>query len=364
MVGGSIAKASCPSFSRVVTVKTTFTRISNLHRLQQLAKSLGDSHSTQAYKLAASLTYTGQQRLATGGVAVNTWSSQVADAFDNSSLTVEEGVSTTIGMPQSAEFPVASGQQAKCVFVFSTVQLSTPATATVAFLFDRDGATSWVTSMTAQYQASSYSNIDTIVTFSRSGSRAGGHTSASMPACAPAWALPLHPAEWPDGFLLERRLRPTAMWPAPARSYRHVAATGDGWQRYRHWRAAGRWPAQQRVAAAVAGASRCRLLQVLQPEMELLQRLHHQAAQQLHQQVRPGQLHLHEQGGGPGPAAQQAAARPAASACKASIAAAAQAIAAAAQAIAAAAAPKTSSPAAHKAAAPAKAQHRLTCQNA
>jgi hypothetical protein len=50
----------------------------------------------------------------------------VADVFDSNSLTGEEGETTTISVPQSAEFSIASGQEAKCAFVFSTVELNNP----------------------------------------------------------------------------------------------------------------------------------------------------------------------------------------------------------------------------------------------
>jgi hypothetical protein len=48
---------------------------------------------------------------------------QVADVFDNSTMTAETGVSTTISVPQSAEFAITDGKQAKCQFTYSTINL-------------------------------------------------------------------------------------------------------------------------------------------------------------------------------------------------------------------------------------------------
>ena len=74
--GGSIAKASCPAFSQTVTEKAAYTGVTNIQRLQLLAKTFGDQQPTQAYKLAASLMYADQNKLA-GDATINTWSGQV-----------------------------------------------------------------------------------------------------------------------------------------------------------------------------------------------------------------------------------------------------------------------------------------------
>jgi hypothetical protein len=171
--GGGITKASCPTFQKQVTVKTSYTKITSLQRLQQLAKSFGDQQSTQAYKLATSLVYAGEGKLDSGEARAMVWNGQVADVFDKNTLTVEEGVSTTIST-QPTEFPIASGLEAKCNFIYSTVRLQIPFTATAAFLFDASGATSWVTSFPAQYEASSYTDIQTVVTFTKSSGQRGG----------------------------------------------------------------------------------------------------------------------------------------------------------------------------------------------
>jgi hypothetical protein len=123
-----------------------------VHRLQQLASAFGDMQKTQAFTWATSLSYAGQKRLDSGEVSTNAWNNNVADIFDSSALTTEQGVSTTIGVPTSAEFAIGNNQKAQCAFVFSTVQLSIPYTATAVFLFDAEGTTSWATSFAAQYE--------------------------------------------------------------------------------------------------------------------------------------------------------------------------------------------------------------------
>jgi hypothetical protein len=75
--GGSVSKASCPAFKQTVTKTTSYTKISKVQRLQQLAEAFGDTQGTQTYKLAASLMYAGQAKLDTGGTSTNTWSSNV-----------------------------------------------------------------------------------------------------------------------------------------------------------------------------------------------------------------------------------------------------------------------------------------------
>ncbi len=89
---------------------------------------------------------------------------QVPDVFGSSSLTTDAGVTTTISV-NATEFPVSNGQEAKCLFTFSTIDLVIPYTATARFLFDAKGATSWYASFEAQYQAASYTRISTVVTF-------------------------------------------------------------------------------------------------------------------------------------------------------------------------------------------------------
>ena len=99
--------------------------------------------------------------------------------FDSSAITTEVGKSTTISVPQSPEFSISDGKQAKCQFVYSTINLAIAYTAT-AFLFDADGATAWVTSFAAEYQAASYTNIETVVTFTNTGGRAGELSGAEQ----------------------------------------------------------------------------------------------------------------------------------------------------------------------------------------
>ncbi len=96
--------------------------------------------------------------------------------FGSSSLTTEAGVTTTISV-NATEFPVSNGQEAKCQFTFSTIDLVIPYTATARFLFDAQGATSWTTSFAAQYQAASYTRISTVVTFVDAASRRAGKSS-------------------------------------------------------------------------------------------------------------------------------------------------------------------------------------------
>ncbi len=91
----------------------------------------------------------------------------------NASALTEEGKSTTISVPQSAEFSISDGKQAKCQFTFSTIKLQVPYTAKAAFIFDAEGATSWVNSFAASYQAASYTDISTVVTFSAGGKTGG-----------------------------------------------------------------------------------------------------------------------------------------------------------------------------------------------
>ncbi len=115
---------------------------------------------------------------------------QVADVFEaNASALTEEGKTTTISVPQSAEFSISDGKQAKCQFTFSTINLQIPYTATAAFLFDAEGATSWVTSFAASYQAASYTNIETVVTFT-----AGGKTGGRRLQCRLARSCSLAPS--------------------------------------------------------------------------------------------------------------------------------------------------------------------------
>jgi hypothetical protein len=76
VVGGTINKANCPSFSQTVTTKSSFSKVTDIQRMQQLSKTLGDAQSTQAYKLAASLMYADQNKLA-GDATINQWNGQV-----------------------------------------------------------------------------------------------------------------------------------------------------------------------------------------------------------------------------------------------------------------------------------------------
>ena len=76
-VNGQITKAACPAFSQTVTRKTTYSRSSDVQRLQALARSLSATQGTQAYKVAASLMYAGQKQLDSGDVSTNVWSGQV-----------------------------------------------------------------------------------------------------------------------------------------------------------------------------------------------------------------------------------------------------------------------------------------------
>jgi hypothetical protein len=179
--GGSVTKATCPAFSQTVTTRTTYTKLSKVQRLQQFAASLGEVQAAHTYKMAAALTFTGQQGLAEGGISTNTWRGQVADIADTAALTTERGVSTTISVPQSAEFAVGNGQQARCSFVFSTVALVIPYTATTVLLFDAEGDTSWAASFTALYHAASASNIDTVVSFTKAGGQSGRRRRAGWP---------------------------------------------------------------------------------------------------------------------------------------------------------------------------------------
>ncbi len=76
-MGGTINKANCPSFSQTVTTKTAYVKLSEVQRMQSLAKMFGDAQPTQAYKLAASLMYADQNKLA-GDATINQWNGEVS----------------------------------------------------------------------------------------------------------------------------------------------------------------------------------------------------------------------------------------------------------------------------------------------
>ncbi len=74
--GGDITKGYCPAFTRTVPEKAAYKNAANLQRLQQLFEMAGELESTEAYTLAASLAYAGQQRLESGDVATDTWTGE------------------------------------------------------------------------------------------------------------------------------------------------------------------------------------------------------------------------------------------------------------------------------------------------
>ncbi len=76
-VGGMINKASCPTFSHTFTTKTAYVKLSEIQRMQALARMFGTAQPTQAYKLAASLVYADQNKLA-GDATINQWNGEVS----------------------------------------------------------------------------------------------------------------------------------------------------------------------------------------------------------------------------------------------------------------------------------------------
>jgi hypothetical protein len=75
--GGSVNKAYCPAFTRTVPEKAAYKNAANLQRLLKVLELAGELQSTQAYTLAASLVYDGQQQLKSGNAATDTWSDEV-----------------------------------------------------------------------------------------------------------------------------------------------------------------------------------------------------------------------------------------------------------------------------------------------
>jgi hypothetical protein len=74
--GGAVTKAYCPFFSQTVTRKAAYTSLATLQRLLKVLELAGELESTEAYTLAASLAYAGQQRLESGDMATDTWTGE------------------------------------------------------------------------------------------------------------------------------------------------------------------------------------------------------------------------------------------------------------------------------------------------
>jgi hypothetical protein len=96
----------------------------------------------------------------------------VYDIRDSAALTSEEGVTLTISTPKVA-FAVQQGQQAMCAFVYSTLTLEIPYTFTGYLYFDTNGGSAYTWSMAGKYTTASYTEMDTVVTISKAGSKAG-----------------------------------------------------------------------------------------------------------------------------------------------------------------------------------------------
>jgi hypothetical protein len=145
-VTGGSGGSTCPEFSTTVTRKTVYAQPTSAQKYRQLMNGLGTPSSSATRLLAATLQWSGVQTLPSGGKLADNWNGQVVSAYDAAAVTPEAGVSVTVSAPR-VSFTVPSGQSAKCVFAFSTIQLTIPYTCTATLMYDAYGNSSWATSM-------------------------------------------------------------------------------------------------------------------------------------------------------------------------------------------------------------------------
>ncbi len=85
MVGGTINKVNCPSFSVSVTTTAAYTQYTKIQRTQQLADLFGTTTQTpQTYTQAAKIEYAAVNKISTGESATAIWDSKVLNIFDGS----------------------------------------------------------------------------------------------------------------------------------------------------------------------------------------------------------------------------------------------------------------------------------------
>jgi hypothetical protein len=152
-------------FTVTATRKASYSGRAALVSYQALLASLGTAQpgGTETLRLSASLDWSGDRPLPTGDTRTEAWTSTILDPIaDAALLTSDAGVTTTLIAP-NVTFPVAAGKQAKCAFVYSTLELDVPYTITAWLGWDADGASTWQFKMTGSYGTAGYTNMDTVV---------------------------------------------------------------------------------------------------------------------------------------------------------------------------------------------------------
>lgn len=158
VMGVTGATATCPEFKANVTEQHSYGTNLAARRYSRLSSLLGEALAGSDVKQGASLSWMGPGSLAGKDVSFG-WSGEVMDIFSASSLAGYRMITSPL-----TSFPVPKDTKTTCHFVYSTIQVSAPYTATAVFAFLADtGLSTWRIDTSGVYLGASSTELNTVI---------------------------------------------------------------------------------------------------------------------------------------------------------------------------------------------------------